>query len=76
MKIFQIGSSLDDEDKSNDIDLLIVSNKAVDICLYTEEEWKQFEQTKVTPHGHRVVICPPARKIFPLAKRLLKKVEE
>ncbi|KKK50429.1 hypothetical protein LCGC14_3125130, partial [marine sediment metagenome] len=38
-KVYQIGSSLKDPKNAKDLDLLVISDKPVDICIYTPEEW-------------------------------------
>ncbi len=62
MKIFQIGSSIDNEDTANDIDLLIISDKPIDICLYTPEEWDEFIKKGGSSEGQRVVLYPKKHK--------------
>jgi hypothetical protein len=68
MKIFQIGSSIDTPEISNDLDLIIVSDIPVDMCLYTEEQWEDFKTNGHSSKGHRTVIHPPKDK----GKKLLK----
>ena len=58
MKVFQIGSSIENPDKANDLDLIIVSDKPVDICLYTTADWKAFVRNSGSCHGQRIVMHP------------------
>ena len=76
MKVYQFGSSVDagGEEKANDIDLIIVSDKPVDICLYSEREWELFGSGGVSDRGKRVVLHPnQGLKHFPVDRvRLVK----
>jgi len=65
MKVFQIGSTITDKQTPNDLDIVVVSNIPVDICLYTTEQWQQFKNTGTSISGHRVVLYPPKAKRFP-----------
>jgi hypothetical protein len=66
MRIFQIGSSLKNESTANDIDLIIVSDKPVDICLYSKKAWAEFQLNGFSETGKRVVLHPnQGRKLFP-----------
>ena len=58
MNVFQIGSSLENEKTANDLDLLIVSDKPVDICLYTSEQWQEFIKIGSSDTGRRIVMHP------------------
>lgn len=72
MKIYQFGSSLINEEKANDYDLIIVSDKPVDICLYSEEEWEQFKKVGFSISGHRIVAYPnQGVKTFPKDRKKL-----
>ncbi len=62
MKIFQIGSSIENPDTANDLDLIIVSDKPVDICLYTIADWKKFTENGGSCHGQRIVMHPRKHK--------------
>ena len=62
MKIFQIGSSIENPDTANDLDLTIVSDKPVDICLYTTADWKEFVRNSGSCHGQRIVMHPRKHK--------------
>ncbi len=62
MKVFQIGSSIENPDKANDLDLIIVSDKPVDICLYTTADWKKFIEDGGSCHGQRIVMHPRKHK--------------
>ncbi len=58
MRVFQFGSSLQNEEEANDIDIIIVSDKPIDICLYSEKEWEEFEKEGTSTSGKRVVLHP------------------
>lgn len=62
MKVFQIGSSIENPDTANDLDLIIVSDKPVDICLYTTADWKAFIKNGGNCHGQRIVMFPRKHK--------------
>ena len=62
MKVFQIGSSIDNPEEASDLDLIIVSDKPVDICVYTEQQWLQFEENGGSSDGRRIVIHPQSWK--------------
>ncbi len=62
MRIYQIGSSIEDPATANDLDLLIVSDKPVDICLYTLDDWEEFLSNESSCHGQRVVLYPRKNK--------------
>ncbi len=62
MKVFQIGSSLIDEESASDFDLLIVCDKPVDLCFYTTEQWEEFKEQGHSEHGQRIVVYPRKRK--------------
>jgi hypothetical protein len=66
MKIIRIGSSIDNPDTCNDVDLLLITNKPVDVCVYTTKEWENFKHTGTSSNGHRVVIHPGKIKTFPV----------
>ena len=68
MKVFQIGSSIDTPEIANDLDLIVVSDKPLDVCLYTESQWKNFQTNGHSSEGHRTVIHPPKDK----SRKLLK----
>ncbi len=61
IEIHQIGSSLEN-DSPNDYDFLIVTDKPVDICIYTPEQWILFKKHGWSTEGCRTVIHPPKRK--------------
>jgi len=71
IKIIQIGSSLENEKQANDIDLLIIADKPVDIGIYTPDEWEKFKHTGINKLGRRIVIWPLEEKIFPLTYKEL-----
>ena len=62
MMVFQIGSSIEDPDNANDLDLIVVCDKPVDICVYTESQWKDFMLNGGSDKGHRVVLYPSKMK--------------
>lgn len=62
MKVFQIGSSIENPDTANDLDLIIVSDKPVDICLYTTADWEKFIRNGGSWVGQRVVMHPRKHK--------------
>ena len=62
MKVFHIGSSIENPDEANDLDLLIVCDKPVDICLYTTADWKKFIEDGGSCHGQRIVMHPRKHK--------------
>ena len=64
MQVFHYGSSIVDEDSANDIDLIVVTDKPVDLCLYTPEQWAEFEVEGYSTEGHRVVIHPAKNKTW------------
>lgn len=69
-KVFQIGSSIDSPETANDLDLIIVSDKPVDICVYTEVQWRGFVQHGGSAEGQRVVIYPREWKGNKLTKKV------
>jgi hypothetical protein len=69
MRIIRIGSSIDNPGSCNDIDLLLITNKPVDICVYTPEDWEDFKRTGISSKGHRVVIHPRKIKTFPATSK-------
>jgi len=62
MKVFQIGSSICNPDTANDLDLIVVSDKPVDICLYTTADWEMFLANGGSSRGQRVVLHPRKHK--------------
>ncbi len=62
MEVYQIGSSIDNPAEANDLDLLIVSDKPIDICLYTPAQWSDFIKNKGSAEGRRIVIHPLKHK--------------
>ncbi len=58
IRVFLYGSSLDNEQTANDVDLIVVSNKPIDICVYSETEWNEFEKSGISTAGKRVVLHP------------------
>ena len=62
MEIYLIGSSIKSPDTANDLDLIVVSDKPVDICLYTSQQWQDFQDNDQSCEGRRVVIHPPKIK--------------
>lgn len=61
-KIYQIGSTLSTKKEPNDLDLLIVSDIPVDICLYSTKQWDKFLKEGKSSEGSRIVIYPPKEK--------------
>ena len=72
INIYQYGSSLSDENNSRDYDLFIVSDRCVDICLHTPESWDEYKLTGNSTKGHRVIIAPPKKFLFPENHRRVK----
>ncbi len=70
MEVYQIGSSIDNPETANDLDLIVVSDKPVDICLYTESQWIDFQAKGQSNVGHRVVIHPPKDKGVPNLRKV------
>lgn len=66
-KVYQIGSSLKDPKNAKDLDLLVISDKPVDICFYTEKQWKDFEAKGQSDLGQRIVVYPRKMKDNKLA---------
>ncbi|KKN64867.1 hypothetical protein LCGC14_0487010 [marine sediment metagenome] len=62
MQVFHYGSSIVDEKSANDIDLIVVTDKPVDLCIYTPEQWAEFKATGHSTEGHRTVIHPAKSK--------------
>jgi len=62
MRVFQIGSSIENPDTANDLDLIVVSDKPVDVCLYTTADWEEFVKNGGSCHGQRVVMYPRKHK--------------
>ncbi len=61
-EIFLYGSSLDGE--GNDIDIIIVSDKPVDVCIYTPREWKSLnDKGRIMCRG-RTVLHPTMCKVL------------
>ena len=58
MRVFLYGSAMADEQAANDIDLMVVSDKPVDLCVYSEAEWEAFKESGVSTAGKRVVLHP------------------
>ena len=71
IKVYQYGSSLDSE-HPNDIDLFVITDKPVDLCIYTPDEWEKFRRTGKSTKGRRIVIYPCRHKPFPPKIRRLK----
>lgn len=62
MKVFQIGSSIDSPETANDLDLIIVCDKPVDIAMYTVDDWNMFVHNGGSSRGQRVVLHPRKHK--------------
>ena len=58
MKVYQIGSSIDNPETANDLDLIIVCDKPVDIAMYTTDDWETFVHNGGSNKGQRVVLHP------------------
>ncbi len=71
MEVFLYGSILENEQTANDVDLIVVSDKPVDICVYSKVEWKAFKVSGVSKAGKRVVLHPnQAIKSWPKKRQI------
>ena len=61
IEVYQVGSSLTKED-SNDIDIILVSDLPIDICVYSKADWEIFKELGVSSHGKRLKIYPNKMK--------------
>lgn len=70
--VFLYGSSLRDFQNASDLDLIIVTGKPVDICVYTPEEWGELSTNgEILCRGRTVLYPSSYKKLHP--KILLKK---
>ncbi len=60
--IFLYGSSLGNLQDAADLDLIIVSEKPVDVCVYTPEEWEELNSKGEILCRGRTVLYPSSYK--------------
>ncbi len=71
MEVFLYGSALENEQTANDIDLIVVTDKPVDLCVYSEAEWEAFKISGVSKVGKRVVLHPnQGVKVWPKKRQI------
>ena len=73
MQVFHYGSSVTEEKSANDIDLIVVADKPVDLCIYTPEQWERCRSNGHSSEGHRTVIYPAKDK--PWQKERIKELK-
>ncbi len=61
-KVFLIGSSIKNPETANGLDLIVVSDKPIDLCIYTPEQWDEFKRDSQSDKGQRIIIYPQAMK--------------
>lgn len=62
MEVYQIGSSINNTKNAKDLDLIIVCDKPVDICVYTDKQWLEFNKNGGSDKGRRIVMFPRSHK--------------
>jgi len=60
--VFLYGSSLKNLQNVADLDLIIVTEKPVDVCVYTPEEWKELNSNREILCRGRTVLYPSSHK--------------
>lgn len=61
-QIFLYGSVLQGDEDANDIDLIVVTNNPVDVCVYTPEEWVELNSKGGILCRGRTVLYPSSYK--------------
>ena len=67
IEVYQFGSSLTEENP-NDVDIILVSDLPIDLCVYSKAEWANFKKVGISSKGKRIKFYP--NKMKHLFKRI------